>query len=765
MNAKKESPKSKPFFHYLLFFSIFLIFVLVMGITLSDYLVSSQHYRENVNLIMNETEQNIVGSIYTIDTGLKIFDDTMNSRMEEAFFVFHEEYRRSGRDPSSMDLYSIKERLGGEMDLYIINESGVVEFTTYTPDLGLDFRTSIPYFYEYLTRIRNSEGFFPDRVVQEHSTGTLKKFAYMPTNDHRYILELGLSGDSFKSERNTLSYTKTLEKIRERSPFISGIRIFTTAKREVGNKSFVPDESFDTLLSTILDERRTIEVTDQDSGTIRRYLFIDLQDEDYGADMSLIVEVVYNTSIFSRTISEMMVYHLGVSILAFLMASLLALFFARILTRPIEQISDDVDRIAGGDLDHTISPSSAREFNTLEESINSMVGSLKDTIQKLQMSESLLSRSEELYRGVVESQTEFITRFLPDGTIHFANDAYCRYFGLDCTHIIGTRFVPEIPEPEREMVDRHFRNLTVDSPSSTIEHRIVMPDGSIRWQQWNDRAIFDQEGRIVEYQSVGRDITDRVNAETEIRELADGLEERVRERTLQLEAANRELESFSYSVSHDLRSPLRAIDGFSSILLQEHAEKLPSDAARYLEKIRDNTRQMNRLIEDLLNFSRTGRRPLAKQEVDTEEIVLSSYQSLRQEYEERTIDLVIGYLPGCRADPALLRIVFMNLLSNALKFTRTKKIARIEVGSTYEHSRIVFLVRDNGIGFDMRYADKLFGVFQRLHDDETIEGTGVGLAIVQRIIHRHGGEIWFHSEMGAGTTFFFTLEGSNEGDR
>jgi PAS domain S-box-containing protein len=762
MSIHKRLPKGRPFFQYLLFFSILIITVLVIGITIGDYLISAEQYHRNIDLIMKETEQDIIESIQTIDTGLKLFDDTMNSQMERSFFIFHEEYRIAGGDPSKMNLSALKNHLGGEMDLYIINESGVVEYTTYTPDLGLDFRAVIPYFYEYLTQIRNSEGFFPDRTVQELTTGKLKKFAYFPTYDHRYILELGLSGDSFKKERNTLSYTKTLEKIKERSPFISSIRIFTTAKREVGNKSFIPDESYEALLDSILEERKTLEIVEQDSGIIKKYLFINLQDSDYAADMSLIVEVIYNQSIFTKALNEMMLFHLGIAILAFVLASLLALFFARELTRPIELISEDVDRIAGGDLDHKISPSKSREFNTLEESINTMVASLKGTIRELQVSESLLRHSEKLYRGVVESQTEFITRFRPDGVINFANDAYCRYFGLDCEDIIGKKFIPEIPHVDREMVDQYFRNLTIDSPTSTIEHRIIMPDGGTRWQQWNDTAIFDEEGKIIEYQSVGRDITARISAEEEIRQLAERLEERVKERTMQLEAANRELESFSYSVSHDLRSPLRAIDGFSSILLEEYKARLPSGAVHYLEKIGENARQMSRLIEDLLDFSRTSRQSLTKVEVDTTQLVLSAYQSLRPEYDKRAIDLNIGYLPECLADPVLLRLVFTNLLSNALKFTRDKEFAEIQVGSTYGPSGVVYFVRDNGIGFDMKYANKLFSVFQRLHDEESIEGTGVGLAIVQRIIHRHGGDIWVHSEKGIGTTFFFTLEGNND---
>jgi signal transduction histidine kinase len=240
------------------------------------------------------------------------------------------------------------------------------------------------------------------------------------------------------------------------------------------------------------------------------------------------------------------------------------------------------------------------------------------------------------------------------------------------------------------------------------------------------------------------------------------LEERVRDRTSQLQVANQELESFSYSVSHDLRAPLRAIDGFSRILEEDHAASLSAGAQRYLGLIRDNAKQMGRLVDDLLDFSRLGRQPLQKRDVHPEEIARQVLDELRSEQEGRRLKISIDTLPVAQADPSLLKQVYVNLISNALKYSRVRDQGEINIGAidtNGSHQPTIYFVRDNGAGFDMQYVDKLFGVFQRLHLAEEFEGTGVGLAIAQRIVARHGGRIWAEGEVDKGATFFFTLQG------
>ena len=240
------------------------------------------------------------------------------------------------------------------------------------------------------------------------------------------------------------------------------------------------------------------------------------------------------------------------------------------------------------------------------------------------------------------------------------------------------------------------------------------------------------------------------------------LEERVTVRTAELETANKELEAFSYSVSHDLRAPLRAVDGFSQAVLEDYGAQLPEDGQRYLQTIRNGAQRMGALIDDLLTFSRLSRAALTRQNVSTTALVNEAAQELREQFAGREIDFKVTSLPDCEGDPALLKQVWINLLSNALKYTRKRERALIEIGSRLENGEDVYYIRDNGTGFDMRYADKLFGVFQRLHRVEDFEGTGVGLAIVQRVVHRHGGRIWAQAEVERGAEFCFTLgEGVN----
>ncbi len=255
-----------------------------------------------------------------------------------------------------------------------------------------------------------------------------------------------------------------------------------------------------------------------------------------------------------------------------------------------------------------------------------------------------------------------------------------------------------------------------------------------------------------------RDITERLRAENQIRRMNDELERRVSERTVQLEALNKELEAFSYSVSHDLRAPLRAINGYARMLEVEYADSLPPKAAHLLDSLRSSAGQMGALINELLEFSRLGRQALDKRQLQPASLIQQALLVLSSEQEGRQIEWIISDLPACSGDHILLLQVWVNLLSNALKYTRRRAVARIEVSCQVgEKGEYIYLIKDNGVGFDMRYASKLFGVFQRLHNADQFEGTGVGLALVQRIIQRHGGRIWAEAQPDVGATFYFTL--------
>ncbi len=253
------------------------------------------------------------------------------------------------------------------------------------------------------------------------------------------------------------------------------------------------------------------------------------------------------------------------------------------------------------------------------------------------------------------------------------------------------------------------------------------------------------------------DITERVNAQEALRQLNAHLEQRVVDRTAQLLAANKEMEAFSYSISHDLKAPLRAIDGFSIILLEDYAANLPPEAQKYLNRVCANVVKMRQMVDGLLSLARLGRNDFEPKMQATTAVVRRALEELKAETADREIEIVVNPLPNCTADAVLLRQVFANLLANAIKFTSKTPTARIEVGATEDKGQVVFYVRDNGAGFNMHYADKLFGAFQRLHSEDEFAGTGIGLTIVQRIIHRHGGRVWAEGEVNHGATFYFTL--------
>jgi PAS domain S-box-containing protein len=256
-----------------------------------------------------------------------------------------------------------------------------------------------------------------------------------------------------------------------------------------------------------------------------------------------------------------------------------------------------------------------------------------------------------------------------------------------------------------------------------------------------------------------RDVSARRKAEEEVTRLYAELEQRVIVRTAELERANKELEAFSYSVSHDLRAPLRAMDGFSQAVLEDFGGLLPDEGRRQLETIRSGAQRMGELIDALLTFARLGRQALNRQAVNTGQLVRGTLDELGSPWPDRNVEVRIGTLPTSSGDPVLLKQVWLNLLSNALKYTRKRDKALLEIGCEKTDGADRFFVRDNGTGFDMRYVDKLFGVFQRFHRAEDFEGTGVGLAIVQRIVQRHGGRAWAEAAVDRGSTFYFTLDG------
>ncbi len=346
----------------------------------------------------------------------------------------------------------------------------------------------------------------------------------------------------------------------------------------------------------------------------------------------------------------------------------------------------------------------------------------------------------------------------PEGQWRMVNQRLCDILGFSREEMLEQTFQQSTHPDDLPAELLRFRDLMAGRISNyTIEKRCIRKDGREVWVTAAKSLMRDASGRAAECIAVMEDITPRKLAEEQVRQLTESLERRVAERTAQLEEANRESESFSYSVSHDLRAPLRHIDGFAQLLGRQLEDKLDEKGRHYLQTITETVKHAGSLVDDLLAFSRMGRSEIRRSTVDVAEVVRDVRQGLEVEAAGRAIDWRVDDLPCVQADPAMLRVVLQNLLANAVKFTRKREQARIEVGCREQDSEWVFFVRDNGVGFDMKYADKLFGVFQRLHRPEEFEGTGIGLANVRRIVHRHGGRTWSQAIPGAGATMYFSL--------
>jgi PAS domain S-box-containing protein len=398
------------------------------------------------------------------------------------------------------------------------------------------------------------------------------------------------------------------------------------------------------------------------------------------------------------------------------------------------------------------------ELRESEQQQRELLEQMRVDMAERKRAEQALRESEERFRVVFERSPLGKSLTAPDGALLQINQAFADLLGYTVAEMQQLNFA-EVTHPEDLAGSQEIVRCLLANEQSNyrMQKRYIHKNGKLIWTEVNTTLLRDPDGKPLYFITSIADINERVQAEEELRKYHERLEDLVAKRTVELSASNKELESFSYSASHDLRAPLRAMEGFSHILLEEYGDQLDETGKGYLLRIRSASQRMGELIDNMLKLARITRTELSVQTVNLSELVRSIADSLSQNQPEQSVEVIIQEGILGQGDKYLLTIALDNLLGNAWKFTSKQYQGRIEFGMMAQEGERVYFVRDNGIGFDMKYVEKLFVPFQRLHSEKEYPGTGIGLSIVQRIVQRHGGRIWAEAEIGKGTVFYFTL--------
>jgi PAS domain S-box-containing protein len=377
-----------------------------------------------------------------------------------------------------------------------------------------------------------------------------------------------------------------------------------------------------------------------------------------------------------------------------------------------------------------------------------------------------LRESETRYRIVADNTYDWEWWVDPDGDFVYCSPGCAEITGYGPEEFMDDsgRLLEIVHPDDREKVRAHMSTYLSEPDATVIEFRVLAKDGLERIIDHRCRPVFADDGTWLGRHASNRDVTERRKAEEEVRRLNKELQRRVVSRTEQLDAATHELEALAYSIAHDVRAPLRTIDGFSAAVLEDEGEAMSEDARLSLQRVRTAAQTLARLLDDLTGLSRASQRELARERVDLSGLAEDVADEITLEHPSRRVELSVS--PGlvADADPVLARVILRELLGNAWKFTARREVAHVEVGARDLEDAVAFYVRDDGAGFDLRYAEHLFGVFQRMHPPGEFEGDGVGLAMVQRLVRRHGGRCWAEAEVGKGATFFFTLPDEADAD-
>ncbi len=704
MTEKKPfSLKNRSFFVSILFAMIILILIVGALVVVNDYYNTKNIFDKNSQHLRQMTEQDIVVIVKLTDESYNLYDSSLNEQMRRGFESVLESYKQSSGTPSRMNLTDLKSTLGEEFEIYIINESGVIEFTTYEPERGMDFK-KIPYFFAYLTKIRNSEGFFPDRIVEDQmGTGTTRKFAYMPTPDHRYVLELGYSRTSFSGERASIRYKNAIDRIASFNPYIERVRIFNSMGKIADNTSEPVDEPTRLLLAELMQERQDRTVKLPEAGKSVKYLFIDLKNEQYGSDASRIVEITYDDAMLERAFFEHVKFLLAVFILALTVGICAAFLLSRYLIKPISGIVKDVNRISDGDLDLKIASTDVTEFQDLEQSINTMVSSLKKAFREVQDEKSFQMEM------VDQLPVAVFMKSVQDGKYVFWNKASEEIFDLTSSEVIG--------RTDKDLFSEHMVSVIEQEDEEACLKRVLILNKKIVHKSRGQRIIhmilvpiFDSAKTVRYILGIGEDLTgETLNMKTDL----------------------------LFSITRrDILDQLSDIVSY----LERAQLKISHEATQtFFDKTLESVESIRNHMAFVSSLQATGIT------TPTWQSVMKSFWSAVALLPAKKIDIRADMDDfELFADPLLSR-VFYNLLVNSLQHGNSQ-MTKIRLHARQDGDTLILLYEDNGTGIPGDEKEKIFefGYGKR---------TGFGLFLARELLGYTGMTITETGVPGMGARF------------
>ncbi len=703
MTVKDPPPRKIRSISFTLLLSMILLIICIVGfISLNSYFYTKNNFEHESSLLQVQTEQNIIEAMRLKEITWNVYDETLNDQMKEGLASVLLEYNRSRGEPDKMDLAKVKNNLGEHYDIYVINESGVIVSTTYAQELGTDFR-QVPYFYDYLTKIRLSEGFFPDRIVRERlGAGRLRKYAYMPTPDHRFILELGYSSTILEELNQKLDDKENIRRIVSVNPYVEDFTIFNSMGRRLDNNS-LPDETVQGYVAEVLKNRATLEVQDRDHQRTTRYLMVDLKVDKYGSDPSRVVAITYNLKLIQDALNRLILFHIVTGIAAIVLGCVLAYEFSRRITRPIKKIVGDVNIIAHGDLEHRIGTTQSSEFAILENSTNMMVDSLKLALQ--QVKEGDILRKEIIDQLPVA----VFMKSVKDGKYIFWNKTSEQIFEMKASEVIGKTdrelFSPEmvsvIDKEDKEAVLNQIsisnKKISNKFQDQRIIHIIIVP-------------ILSSENILQYILGIGEDLTKETN--------------------------NLKMDLLFSITRRDVLDQLSVIMNYlERAQLRTTHEEMQMFFDKTIESIESIQKQMA-FGKSLQDLGTTSPKWQSVRKIWNDVVRLLPANNIEFSLETADIELY--------ADPLLPR-VFYNLLINALHHGGPH-LTKVRLYTRLSGESLILIVEDNGTGIPFDKKTKIFEFGCGM-------GTGFGLFLIREILGNTGITVTETGEPGKGAKF------------